>query len=177
MPIPARFQLPPISPAEIREFCQLCSAIEDGVHRDHDEVDAMIARWNARACRSYEPVDFTKYYGAMDTEEFVHEALQPAPTYVPDVTYAELREVLEEVSTASIESQAEHSYFLTWLEVNLPDSNVSDLLYWPNEWFGNEGALDVPLDTDQTLRYLMLKSGRILVDAPLNVELSLPLPE
>jgi hypothetical protein len=176
MPIPKRFAFKRITKAELREYMQLCNEIEDGIHRGREDVTELIARWNARAGREYRPVEFTKYYGSIDTDEFVREALQPSPKWIADLTYAELRDVYEAVVSVEL-SESQTSHFLEWLEVNLPNANMSDLIYWPNEWFRDPSALHLELTADQALRYAMLRSGRILADAPQEVELPRPLPE
>lgn len=149
MPIPERLRPPTPSVEEFREYRELCVQIEDA---RESEVGPLLARWNARAARPYTQVEFKTYYGAVDIETFVAEMLLGSPAWVPDLTYAELREVLLAVSNAEL-SEAVSSHFLHWLEVNLPGANVSDLIYWPNEWFKDEAMLHAELTPDQILAY------------------------
>lgn len=174
MPVPARFQPPPIDPAELQEFCELCNEIEDRVNR-LDDYDEMLERWNARAGRTFEPTEFTTYYGSMETEEFVKGALLPRPRFADDLRYEELKAVVEAFGVAGFSDEAESAWFLDWLEVNLPGSNISDLMFWPNVWFGDDSLFldenrcfrpEAELTVDQILRFAMLKSGRLLPDAP-----------
>src|SRR5262249_21972162 len=143
---------------EIREFSRLCNAIEDGVNAGRD-VTELLEKWNRRAARPFQPHEFTTYYGAVSTEDFVEEALLPRPTWLEDLTYEELRSVFQAVMAAEL-PPAQHSYFLGWLEENLPGSRMSDLIYWPNHWFKDEAMLHVELTADQVLAYALLKSGR-----------------
>jgi hypothetical protein len=62
---------------------------------------------------------------------------------------------------------------------------MSDLIYWPDSWFGNaslfrdaNGAFkpESALSNDQILAYAMAKSGRVLPDAPKDVVLPFPMP-
>lgn len=171
MPVPERLRPPTPSVAEFREYIALCDRIEDAAPSD---VEPLLARWNARAGRTYTHAEFKTYYGAVDVETFVGEMLLGEPAVVSDLTYAELRAVLESAAGNEL-SEAVASYYLNWLDVNLPGANVSDLLYWPNEWFGDESMLQVELTPDQMLAYAMAKSGRQFADAP-DVPLPYPMP-
>jgi hypothetical protein len=173
MPIPDRLRPPPISDDDLRSYTELCQAIEDGLEMK-DDVSELLTRWNRRAGREYLPSDFN-YHGAQDTEVFISKALFGAPPLVADLTYDELRSVLAAVCSADL-PEAEDDWFIEWLERNLPGSNISDLIYWPNEWFGDERLLHAELSDDRLLRYAMLKSGRVLPDAPADVELPYPMP-
>jgi hypothetical protein len=111
----------------------------------------------------------------MDVGLIVSEMLLGVPAFVPDLTYPELHSVLDAVVSSKL-TEAEDSYYLAWLDVNLPGADVSDLIYWPNEWCNNETLLDVELTTDQLLAYAMNKSGRVVSGAPENVDLPYPIP-
>lgn len=125
--------------------------------------------------REFVPSDF-RYQGAIDRDTFVTESLMGPPALVADLTYPELRAVLEGLLPARL-SEAEQSYYLGWLEANLPGSNVSDLIYWPNEWFKDQSMLHVELTPDQLLGYAMRASGQVIPGAPEDVELPYPMPK
>jgi hypothetical protein len=126
----------------------------------------LLRRWNARANQEFVPAEFTKYYGAINTHDFVEMALTPKPRLIPDLTYVELLAVFERVVNATPGGEAENSYFLGWLEAQFPDSNVSDLIDWSDQWFGAPEALKFEFPSDQLLRALMEYSGRVLSGAP-----------
>jgi hypothetical protein len=170
MPIPDRLRPPPPTAEEMAHYTELCRRIENRRHTDDD-----LAEWNRRAGVEYTEAEFRTYYGAMEIDEFVTEMLLGEPTLVPDLTYSELRDVLDSVRSVTL-SQPEDSYFLGWLEANLPDSDISDLIYWPNHWFENESMLHVELTPDQILAYAMKRSGRTVRGAPENVPLPYPIP-
>lgn len=165
MPIPERLALRRPTEGEVREFCGLCDEIENRVLARQD-VSELLARWNTRANRPFAPVEFTTYRDALDTSEFVWTALLPRPHLVPDLTYAELLAVFESVMAASVDGEAEHSYFLSWLDAQFPDSSVPDLIFWPDRWFGEREARMFEFSPDQLLRALMEYSGRMFSDAP-----------
>lgn len=183
MPIPQRFQLRPPSEELVQTMCRLCDAIEDGLEQ-RDNVDELLEEWHRHATRVCEPHEFTSYWKSTNQEEFVKEAVYPRPTYVEDLTYEEARAILEAVHRAEL-TEAETGYFLHWLEAQFPKSNISDLIYWPDEWFGDAslfrdsgGAFkpEAELSLDQILGYAMKKSSRNLPGSPTGTLLPFPIP-
>jgi hypothetical protein len=172
MPIPPRLRPPTPSAEEMREYIALCNQIENA---PRDDVGPLLDRWNARAGTSSTQAEVQAYYGVVDIETFVGEMLLGVPALVPDLTYDELRAVLQSVSGNEL-SEAVASYYLNWLEVNLPGAGISDLLYWPNQWFNDDAMLQVELTPDQILAYAMARSGRTFPDAPANVPMPYPTP-
>lgn len=178
MPIPARLRTPPISAKELQAFCKLCDEIEDGVNAGRD-VSALLKQWNRRAGRRHELWEFTSYNAACSKADFVKGALLPKPEFVDDLRYDELRSVLQAVATAEMDA-AELTFYLHWLEANLPGSGISDLIYWPDHWFkdpGNAELLHAELTPDQILAYAMMRSGRVVSGAPSNVARPFAMPQ
>lgn len=104
---------------------------------------------------------------------------------IKDLTYHEAAAVLESVSNVEL-SESATSYFLEWLETQFPEANMSDLIYWPDEWFDDASQIrnsdgsfkpEADLSTDQILAYAMAKSNRLLPEAPRNVTLPFPMPK
>lgn len=58
------------------------------------------------------------------------------PNIIPNITYEELLELMMRVYNAT-GSETEHDYWLELLEVNLRNPRLSDLIYWPGEYFGD----------------------------------------
>jgi hypothetical protein len=173
MPIPPRLRPTTPSAGEVREYTELSAQIEDGLECG-ESVSDLLARWNARAGSAYQPSDFN-YHGAISSETFVARMLLGTPALVPDLTYPELREVLRSMLDGEL-SEAVESYYLCWLGANLPGANVSDLIYWPNEWFKDESLLQVEFTPDQILAYARAKCGRIVPGAPAGVPMPYPIP-
>src|SRR5262249_41690693 len=107
--------------------------------------------------------------------EFVSRMLMGTPKLVPDLTYPELRGVLEAQLSGTF-SEPERDYYLDWLDANLPDAIISDLIYWTNEWFGDESLLHLELTPDQILASAMARADRKVPGAPENVPLPHPIP-
>ncbi len=175
MTIPERFKLPELSEQEILEYTEICNSIEDGIELNID-ISVLLQKWNSRSYRLYEADEFTTYYEVGSTDEFVKEALLPKARSVDDLKYSELLAVLQEVLSAEL-PESEQSYFLNWLEVNLPNCNINDLIYWPDQWFNDSKQLQIELTPDQIIAYAMLMSGRKVEGAPTNIELPLPVPK
>jgi hypothetical protein len=167
--ISARLRMPLAAPEEVAEMTALCDAIEQAVIERSADLPGLLARWNGRARRAYEPREFTMYYGAMSTEDFVRAALAPNATWIDDLKYDEVRSVVAALRGAL--SEAETGYFLEWLDCNLPGADLSDLLFWPNEWFDDPALRDVNLSDDQIVHYAMNRAGRMLPGAPSGIAL------
>lgn len=173
MPIPARLRPPTPSAEEMREYMELSRQIEAGLE-DRADVSELLAHWNARAGRAYQPSDF-RYHGAISIETFVTTMLLGAPAFVSDLTYTELRGVVAAVGTAEV-SEAVLHHFVAWLEVNFPNVDITNLIYWPNHWFNDESLLHAGLSDDQILAYAMAKSGRRVPGALADVPMPYPMP-
>jgi hypothetical protein len=158
----------------MREYMELSQEIEEAIEGRVD-FNERLARWNARAVRPYSPDEFRYYPASTSRETFVETMLLGAPVMVSDLTYSEAKEVVTVVSTAKL-PEAMLNHFIEWLEVNFPNGNITNLIYWPNHWFGDESMLQVELTPDQILAYAMAKSGRRLPGAPANVPMPYPIP-
>jgi hypothetical protein len=161
----------------------LCDAIERELEAG-DAAEALLERWHAHARRRCDPYDFRTYWKAVSKETFVLDTLNPEPSFDKDVAYSEALAVLDAVSNAAV-PESEIGYYLGWLEAQFPNSNMNDLIYWPDEWFGDaslfrdaNGAFkpESSLSNDQILGYAMAKSGRKLPGAPKDIALPFPMP-
>lgn len=183
MPIPDRFKLSPVSDEIVGEMCELCDLIEREVEQRGDPLP-LLEKWHLRATRACEPSEFTSYWKAIDKEDFVREALSPRPISVENLCYAEVAAVLESVVKAEL-SESESAYYLNWLNAQFPNCDMSDLIDWPDEWFGNaslfrdaSGAFrtESNLSNDQILGYAMARSKRLLPGSPSGILMPYPIP-
>jgi len=164
-------------------MCGLCTEIENAIERG-DDAEELLKKWHKHARRTCKPSEFTNYWRTVDQVEFVREALNPQPRFTHDLTYAEAYAVLEYVVDATLREH-ELDFYLGWLEAQFPNANMCDLIYWPDEWFGDaslfrnaDGSFkrESELSFDQILAYAMAKSSRKLIDAPSEVLLPFPMP-
>lgn len=183
MAIPERLKLQPVSKHLLHEMLTLCDAIERELESG-ETAERLLQRWHSHARRRCDAYEFQTYWKAFSKETFVLDALNPEPSFDKDVVYSEAFAVLDAVTNAAV-PESEINYYLGWLEAQFPECNMSDLVYWPDEWFGNallfrdaNGAFkpESALSNDQILGYAMAKSGRKLPGAPKDVALPFPMP-
>jgi hypothetical protein len=183
MAIPERLKLQPVNKKLFDEMLALCDAIERELESGED-AESLLQRWHLHAQRRCDPYEFQTYWKAVSKETFVHDALNPEPSFDKDVVYSESLAVLNAVSTAAV-SEAEIGYYLGWLEAQFPGANMNNLIYWPDEWFGDaslfrdaNGAFkpESEMSADQILAYAMAKSARKLPGAPTDVAMPFPMP-
>ena len=183
MPFPERLRPVPATADDVASMTALCNELEElviaGAHEDQadDELRAdlsrQLERWHGRATRTYRPIEFKTYYGAVDTETFVREALATKPTRVEDLAFQEAVDIFESLANAEGE-EWETSYWLGLLEANFPNSNASDLIYWPDQWFGEPDIEE--LTSEQRVEAVMQRARRRLPDAPAAIALPYPVP-
>lgn len=183
MAIPERLKLQPVSKELLDEMSELCDLIERKLESG-ETADELLERWHGHARRRSDPHDFQTYWKAVSKETFILDALNAEPTLDEDATYSEALAVLDAVGSATV-PDSELSYYIDWLEAQFPGSHISDLIYWPDEWFGDaslfrdaNGAFkpEAELSNDQILGYAMARSGRTLPGAPTDVVLPFPMP-
>jgi hypothetical protein len=181
--IPARLKLRPVSKHLLDEMLALCDAIERELESGKT-AEVLLQRWHSHAGRRCDASEFRTYWEAVDKKTFVLDALNPEPSFDQEVVYSEALAVLEAVANAAV-PESEIGYYLGWLEAQFPGSNMNNLIYWPDEWFGvvslfrdANGAFkpESLLSNYQILGYAMAKSGRKLPGAPEDVALPFPMP-
>jgi hypothetical protein len=126
---------PPLDEGKVKHLVELAECIIGLIHSGKD-ADSLIRRFNKEAGRSFSKREIARHLTNTDEETFVRETLTPPPTKLPDITYEELLELVTRVCQAT-GSGSEHEYWLTLLEVNLGNPQLSDLIYWPGEYFGD----------------------------------------
>ncbi|MFN3149637.1 hypothetical protein [Bremerella sp.] len=183
MPIPERLQITKATPKLVARMCELCDQIERELESGEDALP-LLAEWHRHARRQCEPYEFANYWRSTDQVQFVREALSPPPSFLDDLKYADALAVLESIMKAEL-VEWQTSYYLCWLEEQFPEANMSDLIFWPDEWFGDPSLFrdeagrfkpEAELSSDQVLAYAMAKSGRSLPDRPDSVSLPFPMP-
>jgi hypothetical protein len=127
--------MPPVlDEAKVARLGALAAQI-DGARPGRWEND--LAAFNAEAGTAFEFADFQGIYGGQDHDTWVRKVLAgPLTIRIPDITRAELMELTRRVMEAD---GAEHeiAFWLDMLALNLGDPRVSDLIYWPGEYFGD----------------------------------------
>ncbi|MEJ6820468.1 hypothetical protein [Pseudomonas sp. LF-5] len=94
-----------------------------------------MAAFNRQAMTELEFIDFQGIYGGQDHDTWVRKVLAtPFERRVADVTKRELIELTRRVMECD---GAEHEidFWLSMLAINIPNERVSDLIFWPDEYF------------------------------------------
>jgi hypothetical protein len=75
-------------------------------------------------------------FGSVDAETFARDSLlnrMPIPT---DLSYDEMLEMVRRICKVE-GSEFQIGYWLTCLEANTHNGRISELIYWPGEYFGD----------------------------------------
>lgn len=119
---------PPVGPETLEtigaEIVHVAELFRAG---DRAEADAIVASLNSRTGHEYELFDFLCYSGSRDVEDLAREAARPAWPRVPDITRAELSEIVRRIMAADPET----GYYLRLLRANTPHPRVTDLIFHP----------------------------------------------
>jgi hypothetical protein len=116
MAIPERLKLQPVNKKLFDEMSVLCDAIERELESG-EAADDLLQRWHAHARRRCDPCEFQTYWKAVSRDTFVHDALNPEPSFDKDAVYSEALAVLDAVSTAAV-PESQIGYYLGWLEAS-----------------------------------------------------------
>lgn len=158
--IPKRLKLTNADPKQYTLAVKLCTEIESLLEEEKD-AHLLIAEWNNKISTHfiYEADDFKYYYASISRDTFIRKALSPLAMFDDLLTYTESLAILDSIGTAEY-PEHELDYYLEVLDANFPNGEVSDLLYWPNEWFVNGVDLHVELSNKQIVYCLSCYTNR-----------------
>lgn len=146
---------PPLDEAKVARLAELASRI-DGANPGQWEDE--LAEFNREAGTNLGFPDFQGIYGGQDHDTWVRKVL--AERYqrrLPDITRAELVELVRRVMEAE-GTEHEIDFWLDMLALNIPDPEVSDLIYWPGEYFG-DGDNSRELTPDQVVDIALARAA------------------
>ncbi|ELZ5940668.1 hypothetical protein U0L13_002919 [Providencia stuartii] len=178
MPLPQRLAPQKPQKQKIARLKTLLELITHEIqHHQRNECDITvqkhISQWNKIAVRTFEFHEFRDYPSWISEQDFICSALLQS-TYIDDLKFDELVMIIDFICSAE-GSEAEQGHALELLDINFPNANASDLIYWPDEWFNNE-EIDDEFSAEEIACYLCLHSGRILANTP-EIALRYPLPK
>ena len=128
--------MPPLlDEALVARLAVLAAEIDCG---DPLETREQLATFNREAMTSYEFIDFQGIYGGQEHITWVRSVLStPHQQRVVDITRSELIEIARRV----LESDGPQHVIEFWLDmlaINIPDERISDLIFWPDDYFGRK---------------------------------------
>lgn len=130
---------PELMPPELDEslvarLAKLADEIDCG-HLEHTREQ--LAAFNREAMTELEHSDFQGIYGGQYHDTWVRKVLAiPYERRVADVTKLELIELARRVMEQDGTDHAVE-FWLSMLEINIPNERISDLIFWPDEYFGD----------------------------------------
>jgi hypothetical protein len=119
---------------------QVVAAVDSGL-----PYTGLIAQFNAATHRSFTVGDFMGAAGSMTMREFTRGALMPEPRRVPGVTRDDLLEIIRHVRgerRVGLLSESELGYWIQFLEANIPNPRILDLLFHSEHLQTAEQILD-----------------------------------
>ncbi|MFI1469340.1 hypothetical protein [Streptomyces wuyuanensis] len=119
---------PPVSRERLdelsREIERIAALVELGPPED---ADAAVAAFNAATGHDCAARDFTTYSGSRSTEEFAREVARPSRPRVPDITRAELAEIVRRL----MEGGGDTDYYELLLQSNVVRPGAAGLVFRP----------------------------------------------
>nr|WP_180203137.1 hypothetical protein [Pseudomonas sp. SbOxS1]NYU02765.1 hypothetical protein [Pseudomonas sp. SbOxS1] len=104
---------------------------------DQDRARNLLAEFNREAMTHLTFLDFQGLYGAQDHDTWVRQILAaPYERRLKGISQSELIEIARRVMNADSPEHAT-DFWLKMLVLNIPDVRVSDLFFWPGEYFGD----------------------------------------
>lgn len=125
---------PMLDESLIARLTELSEQIDCG-HRE--QTREQLAAFNREAVTELEFFDFQGIYGGQSHDTWVRKVLAiPHKRRVEGVTRRELIELARRVMECD---GAEHEidFWLNMLAINIPNKRVSDLIFWPDEYFND----------------------------------------
>ncbi|WP_257459645.1 hypothetical protein [Archangium lipolyticum] len=105
--------------------------IEKVLERGED-ASALIEAFNHDTGRSHDARFFLEYWRSRDLEDVVDEACQPRPGRVPDITRAELVEIVRRAMPTQPRFEPRYeSFYRELFEANVPRPHAASLIHNP----------------------------------------------
>ena len=156
---------PALDEATVSHLAGLTAQI-DGANPGQWEDE--LAEFNRLAGTAFEFIDFQGIYGGQDHNTWVRQVLgKPHHRLLPDITRAELVELTRRVRDANGEEH-EIGFYLEMLALNMPDPQVSDLIFYPGDYFGHDVERDLSAEeiVDIALSRARGAGDRVVQDHP-----------
>ena len=102
-----------------------------------EQTRSQVAAFNREAMTALEFIDFQGIYGGQSHDTWVRKVLAtPYERRLTDVTKQELVELARRVME-DVGADHEVEFWLSMLAINIPNERISDLIFWPDEYFGD----------------------------------------
>ncbi len=133
MDLRPELQFPSLDESKVQRLAALADRIDGS---SPDECEDELEQFNHLASTSREWAEFQGVYGGMDHDTWVRNVLcMPFADKQLELSHDEMLEIITRLCTAAGEEH-ERFFWIRLLETNL-DPRISDLIYWPGEYFGD----------------------------------------
>ncbi|UVM48251.1 MULTISPECIES: hypothetical protein [unclassified Pseudomonas] len=123
---------PALDESMVARLTKLAEEIDCG---HPEQTLSQLAEFNREAMTELEFIDFQGVYGGQAHDTWVRKVLaKPYELRVADVTKQELVELARRVMEGD-GADHEVEFWLSMLEINIPNDRISDLIFWPDEYF------------------------------------------
>jgi hypothetical protein len=148
---------PALSKERVTRLAKLAARIDGAAPGQWEEA---LAEFNREACTTFEFRDFQGIYGGQDHDTWVRSVLAEShQKVVPDITKTELVELARRVMEVD-GKENEIDYWLELLAANIPDPRISDLIFWPGEYFA-DGDNSREFTPEQVIDTAVRRAGRL----------------
>ncbi|MFJ2288313.1 hypothetical protein ACIOUF_18455 [Pseudomonas iridis] len=151
--------MPPVLDEPLVARLTMLAAEIDCGHEE--QAQSQVAVFNREAMTALEFIDFQGIYGGQSHDTWVRKVLAtPYERRVADVTKQELVELARRVMEGD---GAEHEveFWLSMLAINIPNERISDLIFWPDEYF-DEADYPQQLSPEQVIEIALKDKDVVL---------------
>lgn len=128
---------------------------------DPEQTREQLAAFNREAMTELEHIDFQGICGGQSHDTWVRKVLAtPYERRVADVTKQELVELARRVMEG-VGADHEVDFWLSMLAINIPNERISDLIFWPDEYF-NEADYPQRLSPEQVIEIALKDKDVVL---------------
>lgn len=125
---------PQLDETKVARLAGLAAEIDGG---QRDNTESQLAEFNREAKTNLTFLDFQGIYGGQDHDTWVRQILAgPNVRRLTDITQSELIEMARRVMGAKSPEHVTY-FWLEMLALNTSDARISDLFFWPGEYFGD----------------------------------------
>jgi hypothetical protein len=146
----------PVAPDQLARTTRLVEQIY-GLHETGQPYQHLRAELGQLVGHDVTALDVHSAFGSVTPQEFAHSILARSVTIPSDLSHSEMLELFQCLVDPS-EGELRTSFWLACLRENTGNSRISDLIYWPGEYFG-DGDDSRELTPQEALR-IAIADGR-----------------
>lgn len=147
---------------KVRKLSALAERL-DGCRDDFDNCEEFRREFNYLAGADLQKEDF-HFSGWTDAETFVRRVLTPRPQKISDISYDEMLEIITRICHFE-GTEHEIDYWIDFLAIQLSNPHLSDLIYYPQQYFGDATAKS-DMSPKEILDAAITNKPRVIIAPP-----------